>query len=229
MRHAAELVHRRAPLVNRQIERGRVDLLDSRRRRSARRLELRLTELGSVVGRDRALNRRRARREKSENGRDEAHAGRDISAPLSLGEVRRMPNSVDRMGKHSVASNRVLLRCEVPMSTKAKAVPVKRRLPERVFQLTDVHPLTDFKRHTTLFRARLRSTGRPEVLTVDGRADLVVQDAASYQKLLDELDRLQAIDGIRRGLQDAAGGRGVSLEAADAAIRARLGLAPRGK
>lgn len=97
------------------------------------------------------------------------------------------------------------------------------------FQLTDVHPLTDFKRNSTEFRERLKKTGRPEVLTVDGRADLVVQDVAAYQALLDELDRLQAIDGIRRGLLDVEKGRGQSLEDVDKELRARFDLPPREK
>lgn len=90
------------------------------------------------------------------------------------------------------------------------------------FQLTDVHPLTDFKRNTTDFRERLKATGRPEVLTVDGHADLVVQDVVAYQKLLDALDRLQAIDGIRRGLLDAEKGRGMSPDSMDAELRAKF-------
>jgi len=39
------------------------------------------------------------------------------------------------------------------------------------------------------------------VLTVNGKAELVVQDAASYQKLLEAKDRMEAIEGIRRGLE----------------------------
>jgi hypothetical protein len=38
-------------------------------------------------------------------------------------------------------------------------------------------------------------------LTVNGKAKLVVQDAESYQKLLEAKDRIEAIEGIRRGLE----------------------------
>lgn len=92
---------------------------------------------------------------------------------------------------------------------------------------SEYHTLAEFQRNTTEIRERLKATGRPEVLTVDGRADLVVQDAAAYQKLLDELDRLQAIDGIRRGLLDVEKGRGVSLEMMDSELRARFDLPAR--
>jgi hypothetical protein len=42
------------------------------------------------------------------------------------------------------------------------------------------------------------------VLTVNGRAEVVVQDAAAYQALL---DRVETIEGIQRGLQDVKAGR----------------------
>ncbi len=99
--------------------------------------------------------------------------------------------------------------------------------PPADFQLTSIHPLTDFKRNTTEFRERLKTTGRPEVLTVDGHADLVVQDVAAYQRLLDELERLHTLDGIRRGLLDAEKRRVVSSEAAEAELRKRLKLPAR--
>lgn len=51
----------------------------------------------------------------------------------------------------------------------------------------DICSITDFKRRTSEFVSRLRDTGRAVVLTTNGKADVVVQDAASYQKLLDRL------------------------------------------
>ena len=73
--------------------------------------------------------------------------------------------------------------------------------------LNDIHSLSDFQRDTRRHINRLKRTGRPEVLTVNGKAAVVVQDAASYQKLLDLIDRTQAIEGIRRGLADVETGR----------------------
>jgi predicted transcriptional regulator len=45
------------------------------------------------------------------------------------------------------------------------------------------------------------------VLTVNGRAELVVQDAEAYQALLAAVDRAEALDAIRRGLEDVTAGR----------------------
>ena len=49
----------------------------------------------------------------------------------------------------------------------------------------DIHSLSDFKRNTTEFMDRMKKNGHPVVLTVNGKAEMVVQDAASYQRLLD--------------------------------------------
>jgi prevent-host-death family protein len=76
----------------------------------------------------------------------------------------------------------------------------------------DIHSLTDFKRRTGEFVDQLKRTGHPLVLTVNGRAELVVQDAASYQQLLDLRDRLDAIGGIREGLEAVRAGQTRPLE-----------------
>lgn len=72
----------------------------------------------------------------------------------------------------------------------------------------NIHPLTDFKRNTTEFRERLKKSGQPEVLTVEGRPELVVQDAKAYQRMLDLIERAEAIEGIQAGLDSMAKGRG---------------------
>ncbi len=68
----------------------------------------------------------------------------------------------------------------------------------------DIRSLSDFKRNTVDLLDRLRKTGHPLVLTVNGKAELVVQDAEAYQALL---DRVEVIEGIQRGLADVKAGR----------------------
>ena len=68
----------------------------------------------------------------------------------------------------------------------------------------DIRSLSDFKRNTVDLLNRLRKTGNPLVLTINGKAELVVQDAEAYQALL---DRIEAIECIRRGLADVKAGR----------------------
>ena len=71
----------------------------------------------------------------------------------------------------------------------------------------DIRSLSDFKRNTAELMERMVESGEPMVLTVNGKAKLVVQDAASYQKLLESIDYDQTVAGIRRGLDDVQAGR----------------------
>ncbi len=64
--------------------------------------------------------------------------------------------------------------------------------------LSEIHPMTDFLRNAKDYAQRLKKTGQPAVLTVNGQAELVVQDAKSYQELL---SKAQEADDLRR-LQD---------------------------
>ena len=76
----------------------------------------------------------------------------------------------------------------------------------------DIHSLSEFKRNTSEFLERMRGSGHPLVLTINGKAELVVQDAAAYQKLLVRVDEMEALDGIKRGLADVAAGRVTPLK-----------------
>jgi prevent-host-death family protein len=93
-----------------------------------------------------------------------------------------------------------------------------------VIQLTDIASLTDFKRNSNEAIKRLKETGQPQVLTVNGRAEVVVQDVASYQRLLELAERAEAIEGIRRGLESAARGEGRPAEEIYAELRAKYGF-----
>jgi PHD/YefM family antitoxin component YafN of YafNO toxin-antitoxin module len=55
----------------------------------------------------------------------------------------------------------------------------------------DIGSLTEFARNTKAHLKRLKRTGRPELLTVNGKAEVVVQTATAYQRLIDELEKLK--------------------------------------
>lgn len=88
-----------------------------------------------------------------------------------------------------------------------------------------IHSLTDFLRNHKAHVARLKKTRVPEVLTVNGKAEVVVQDAASYQLMLDRLSRMETIAAIQEGMASAE--RGELKPAAQVLdeMRARFGLA----
>ena len=77
-----------------------------------------------------------------------------------------------------------------------------------MFDITkDIHSVTTFRRNPGLFMKQLKKNKRPVILTVNGRAEAVVQDAASYQRLLDIVARADVYEAIRQGLDDVANGR----------------------
>ena len=52
-----------------------------------------------------------------------------------------------------------------------------------------IRPLSAFLRRTLQFRDELRESGEPIVLTVNGRAELVVIAAEAYQRLVERAER----------------------------------------
>ncbi len=76
----------------------------------------------------------------------------------------------------------------------------------------DIHSLTDFKRRTTEFVKQLKETGAPVVLTVNGKAELVVQDAAAYQKLLERVEQMETVQILRERLAAARRSEGRPVE-----------------
>jgi len=71
----------------------------------------------------------------------------------------------------------------------------------------DIHSLSDFKRKTTDFMARMKKSGHPVVLTINGKAELVVQDAAGYQRLLELAERAEMMEFLRESREAVEAGR----------------------
>ena len=71
----------------------------------------------------------------------------------------------------------------------------------------DIQSLTTFRRRSSDFLKQIKKSKRPVVLTVNGKAAAVVQDAEAYQRLLDVAARADAAEGIRQGVEDARKGR----------------------
>jgi prevent-host-death family protein len=89
---------------------------------------------------------------------------------------------------------------------------------------SDIQSLTTFRRASGDFMKRLKRTKRPVVLTVNGRAAAVVQDAEGYQRLLDIAARADAEEGILQGLNDVSHGRTLPLKQAFDRVRRKHGI-----
>lgn len=93
-----------------------------------------------------------------------------------------------------------------------------------MINLRDVRSVTEFQRNIKDYVGQLRKKRTPVVLTVNGRAELVVQNAQGYQELLERLERAETLAAIRRGWQQVNRGEGVPLEATERKLRKKHGF-----
>jgi PHD/YefM family antitoxin component YafN of YafNO toxin-antitoxin module len=71
----------------------------------------------------------------------------------------------------------------------------------------DIQPLTTFRNNSVKMIKQLKKTGRPIVLTVNGKTEAIVQSAVAYQRLLDIAALADEDEAIRQGLEDMRAGR----------------------
>jgi PHD/YefM family antitoxin component YafN of YafNO toxin-antitoxin module len=69
-----------------------------------------------------------------------------------------------------------------------------------MLKIKNIRSVTDFARNTREHIERLQSSGEPEVLTVNGKAAVVVQDAEAYQRILDQIDYADTVRILRERL-----------------------------
>ncbi|WP_397570348.1 type II toxin-antitoxin system Phd/YefM family antitoxin [Schlesneria sp. T3-172] len=97
---------------------------------------------------------------------------------------------------------------------------------------TGIDSLTNFKRQTSSYLQQLRASGTPIVLTVNGKAEVVVQDAAAYQRLVEQAakaEREETVAAIREGLADAEAGRVKPARKALKALARKYGIPTQGE
>ena len=93
-----------------------------------------------------------------------------------------------------------------------------------MIDLRQVCSVTEFQRNMKDYVGQLKKRKTPLVLTVNGRAELVVQDAESYQVMLDRLERAETVAAIRRGIEQTKRGEGIPLEEAEKRLRKKHGF-----
>lgn len=88
-----------------------------------------------------------------------------------------------------------------------------------MFQLEDIHPLTDFQRNAKNHLNRVNKTGRPEVLTVNGRAEAVLVGRKAYEKMQGAMEELAAIKSIQTSLGQMATGKTIPAKTVHQRLR----------
>jgi prevent-host-death family protein len=88
----------------------------------------------------------------------------------------------------------------------------------------DIQSLTNFRRKSGKFLKQMKKSRRPVVLTVNGKAAAVVQDAESYQRLLDSAARADVYEAVRQGVEDIVQRRTRPARKVFSELRRRHGL-----
>lgn len=76
----------------------------------------------------------------------------------------------------------------------------------------DIMSLSTFKRDSNKVMRQMKKTKEPVVLTVNGKAAVVVQDAESYQKLLELKERSEVVEILRQRLASQSRKKGRPAE-----------------
>jgi PHD/YefM family antitoxin component YafN of YafNO toxin-antitoxin module len=93
-----------------------------------------------------------------------------------------------------------------------------------VIDLTNIHSLSEFQRNAKQFCLQIHESEKPLVLTVNGEARLVVQDAKAYQKLLDRLEYMENVVALKQGIHEIETGKAISAHDALDNLRKKHGI-----
>ena len=93
-----------------------------------------------------------------------------------------------------------------------------------MIDLREVRSVTEFQRNLKQYVGQLKAKKTPLVLTVNGRAELIVQNAESYQALLDRLERAETLAAIRQGMEEFKRGEGIPIQQAEVRLRRKHGF-----
>lgn len=89
----------------------------------------------------------------------------------------------------------------------------------------DIQSLSDFKQNASRYIKQVRETGEPMVLTVNGKAAVVVQDAESYQAMVDARERAETVAILRKRMAYVRkGGKLIPAKEAFETISKKLGI-----
>lgn len=93
-----------------------------------------------------------------------------------------------------------------------------------MIRATDIHSLTDFTRNARAYIQQIKDSKSPMALTVNGAAQVIVQDAESFQKMVDELEQGRFIAAMRESEAAVRNGQVQDLDEAFSELPGELGL-----
>jgi prevent-host-death family protein len=72
----------------------------------------------------------------------------------------------------------------------------------------DIHPMSEHRAHLTEHLRLVQETGRPMVITQNGRPAAVVLSPSRYDELVRLEELAEDVAAIKQGFEDATAGRG---------------------
>jgi prevent-host-death family protein len=88
-------------------------------------------------------------------------------------------------------------------------------------KLKNIQSLTSFKRNTVDSVEQIKKTKSPIILTVNGKAELVVLDAAEYELMMEKLEQSETIRAIKTGIEAFENGEFKSAREALAELKSK--------
>jgi prevent-host-death family protein len=89
----------------------------------------------------------------------------------------------------------------------------------------DIQSLSDFKQNASKLVRQIQQTKEPIIVTVNGKAAVVVQDAESYQTMIDARERAESAAVLRERLEYVkAGGKLVAADDVFDRISSKYGI-----
>ncbi len=71
---------------------------------------------------------------------------------------------------------------------------------------------------------QLDDHGEPIVISINGKADLMISDEGSFQMLVNLVDRLELFEVLKQATKDLDEGKGLSLEEVKEQARLKYGI-----
>lgn len=93
-----------------------------------------------------------------------------------------------------------------------------------MINLSRTHSLNEFQEEAPAILNQFKTDKSPIMLTVDGKITAVIQDAESYQQLLNKIELLESLAGIRKSLEEFEQGKGIPLNQAFAQFQEKYDL-----
>lgn len=91
--------------------------------------------------------------------------------------------------------------------------------------IRDIQTLSDFKKNASKLLKQLQETKQSIILTVNGQAVAVVQDAESYQNALNERELAESVDVLKQRIAKLRnGGERIPAEEVFAKISKKYGI-----